>query len=262
MKGDVVDTSKTRRLEMTVAAIQQRWGTKALHRLENSPATEVPHIPTGFPTLDAILGIGGIPRGRITEILGAPTSGMSTLALKIAAGAQATGDTVVYVDLSCTFDPDYAARCSIDPSKLLLVRPLQSGESLDITCAIVAGGGAGVLVFDAAPHLLSEPHSPRAFSTALQRLAGALSGSACAPVFLTSLPFGNAAFQHNYPDEFNLPHYASLRISMEKESWIRKRQDIAGYRTRVSVLKSQFGSQGKSTRIDITFNGVVHGNGT
>ena len=116
---------------MTVAAIQQRWGTQALRRWGEAPAyrqgqaaraVEAPHIPTGFPALDQALGIGGIPRGRITEMMGAPTSGMATLALKVIASAQSRRDMAAYVDLGYTFDPDYAARCGVTPDKLLLVR--------------------------------------------------------------------------------------------------------------------------------------------
>lgn len=254
---------KTKLLDTTVAAIQRRWGPQALRRWGQAiPAAPIPHIPTGFPALDKILEIGGIPRGRITEILGAPTSGMATLALKAIANAQANGDTVAYVDLSYTFDPDYALRCGVSPDKLLLVRPHSGEEALEILYALIASRGTGVLVFDSASHLVTQSHGPQVLSTVLRRLAGVLTRSPCAAIFLTALHFGDAASMDNYPSGFALPHYATVRLLIEKEEWIRKRRDVRGYRARVTVLKNKLGSPGKSAPISITFNGVVDGDGT
>ena len=109
-----MSSGKKKRLEAMMAALQLRWGQKALQPGDQAfpPTAEVSPISTSFPSLDRALdGIGGIPRRRLTEILGAPTSGMATLALKIIATAQAEGNLAVYIDLGATFDPDYAARC-------------------------------------------------------------------------------------------------------------------------------------------------------
>jgi recombination protein RecA len=254
---------KTKLLDMTVAAIQRRWGPQALRRWEQAiPAAPIPHIPTGFPALDKILEIGGIPRGRITEILGAPTSGMATLALKVVANAQAHRDTVAYVDLSYTFDPYYALRCGVSPDRLLLVRPHSGEEALEILYTLIASRGTGVLVFDSVSQLVTQSHGPQVLSTVLRRLAGVLDRSPCAAIFLTALHFGDAASMDNYPSGFALPHYATVRLLIEKEEWIRKRRDVRGYRARVTVLKNKLGSPGKSAPISITFNGVVDGDGT
>lgn len=254
---------KTKLLDMTVAAIQRRWGPEALRRLgQSAPAAQIPHIPTGFPDLDKALGIGGIPRGRITEILGVPTSGMATLALKILASAQAEQDMAVYMDPGYTFDPDYAARCGVTPEKLLLVRPHTGSEALEILHTLIASRGTGVLVFDSISHLMAEVYGPQAISSTLRRLTDTLARSPCALVFLTPLYFGDATSSDNYPSGFALPHYAAVRLLIEKEQWIRKRRDVRGYRARVTVLKNKLGSPGKSVSIAITFNGVVDGNGT
>jgi len=254
---------KMKRLEMTVAAVQRRWGPKALRRLEASATTaEIPHIPTGFPDLDKALGIGGVPRGRVTEILGTPTSGMATLALRIIVSAQADGDTAAYLDLGCTFDPDYAARCGVNPARLLLVRPHTGGEALEIAHSLIASGAAGVLVFDSVSQLLAEPHGAQAMSAALRRLIGTLAGSPCALIFLTPLYFGDATSLHNYPSGFALPHYAAVRLLIEKERWIRKRRDVRGYQARVTVHKNRLAVVGQQVTIAITFNGVVNGNST
>src|SRR5512136_2494209 len=150
---------KRKLLDMTVAAIQQRWGPQALRRWGQAPTrVEIPHVPTGFLALDNALGIGGVPRSRITEFLGVPTSGMATLALKVVARAQAMGDMTAYLDLGYTFDPDYAARCEVNLKHLLLVRPHTGDEALEILHSLVAGRGIGILIFDSTSHLIAEAH--------------------------------------------------------------------------------------------------------
>ena len=248
---------------MTVQAIQKRWGPKAIRKLEASATKmEIPHIPTSFPALDKAMGIGGIPRSRITEMLGAPTSGMATLSLKLIAKAQEDKDTAAYLDLSYTFDPDYAARCDVSLDRLLLIRPHSGREALEITHSLIAGGGMGVLVFDSVSHLLGETHGPQLMSAALRQLVGVLAESPCALVFLTPLYFGDATSQANYPSGFALPHYATVRLLIEKERWLKRRRDVRGYRARVTVIKNKLAPSGKSAAIEITFNGVVNGNST
>jgi recombination protein RecA len=248
---------------MAVAAIQRRWGPKALRQWrEAAPADSISHIPTGFQSLDKAIGIGGLPRGRITELLGAPTSGMATLALKVLASAQSQHDMAAYVDLSYTFDPDYAARCGVQVDRLLLVRPHTGSEALEILYALIASRSVGVLVLDSVSYLIAEAHGPQVISAALRRLVSVLTESPCAAIFLTPLHFGDAASTDNYPSGFALPHYAAIRLLIEKEQWIRKRHDVRGYRARVTVLKNKLGASGKNVSISITFNGVVDGNGT
>lgn len=255
-------SGKRKRLEATVAAIQQRWGRKALRPGDEARrAAAAPRIPTGFKELDDALA-GGIPRGRLTELLGSPTSGMVTLALKIIAHAQTAGDTAAYVDLGATFDPDYAARCEINLARLLLVRPRSGREALEIVQTLIGGRGVGVLVFDAVPHLLAEPSAAPALAAALDGLPALLASSPCAPLFLTPLRFGGAMSATNYPAGFGLPHYASLRLLLEKESWLEKGPDIRGYQARVVVLKNKLGRAGGRAKIAITFNGTVRGDGT
>ena len=254
-----VVSAKELRLESTVAALQVRFGTDALRRLKKT--ADVPAIPTGFAGLDAILECGGIPRGRITELLGAPTSGMSTLALKTMAMAQNQQDSVVYVDLARTFDPDYAARCGVRVEKLYLARPAGGRQALEITLSLIAGG-AGMLVFDSVAHLLHEPLGSEEGSSILRRLNRALSDSPCALVFLTALRLGDGPAQAVYPSGFALAHYAAVRLALEKERWITKQRDIDGYRARATVLKNKLGAAGKNTSLDILFDGIVQGDGT
>jgi len=261
--GSKRDKAKWRELEMTVLQIQRRWGPKALRRLGASRASaEIPHIPTGFRRLDKALGIGGIPRGRITEILGPLTSGKTTMALKIIAHAQSRRYMAAYIDLSRTFDPDYAFRCGVDLKGLLLVRPNSGREALEIANSLALSGGLGVMVFDSVSGLLGETPSPQLMSGALRRITASLADSTCALVFLTSLCFGGPSSKGNYPGGFALSHYASVRLLVGKERWIKRYGDIRGYRAEVTVIKNKLAPAGKRVSISITFNGTIKGNGT
>lgn len=258
-------SKKRKRLQATVTAIQRRWGWQALQRGQQAfdPKADVPHFSTTFPALDeALAGIGGIPRGRITEILGEPTSGMVTLALKIVTQAQAQGDTAIYIDLGATFDPDYAARYGVKPSQLLLVRLASGREALDITRDLVTGRGTGVVIFDSVADLLAAAPQTPALTPSLRALPQALAHAHCALIFLTPLQFGHAHSPDNYPSGLALPHWATVRLLLRKERWLQKQGDIRGYQARVLVLKNKFGPAGRSAQIAITFNGVVHGDGT
>lgn len=121
-------TEPTAMLHEVIAAIQRRWGARALRFLGNAQNTLPSVITTSFAELDAALHIGGLPRGRISEFLGTPTSGMTTIALTMIAVAQARGDLVGYIDLSRTFDAEYAAALDVDLPSLLLVRPSSAAD--------------------------------------------------------------------------------------------------------------------------------------
>jgi len=114
---------KKRRAEKTISALQARLGKRTIQRGVEQVEQTISFIPTGFVELDQALEIGGIPHGRISEIIGIPTSGMATIALKIIANAQENGKTAVYLDLSQSFDPDYAARCGFGVEQLIVTRP-------------------------------------------------------------------------------------------------------------------------------------------
>jgi len=178
------------------------------------------------------------------------------------ANAQVRGNMAAYIDLSYTFDPDYAARCGVHPANLLLVRPHHGQEALEILYRLIASRGIGVLVFNSVSQLMAESQGAQVLSAALRQLVSVLSQSPCAVIFLTPLHFGDLTSMDNYPSGFALPQYAAVRLLIEKEGWISKRRDIGGYRARVTVLKNKLGTSGKTVSIAITFNGVVDGNGT
>lgn len=273
-------SEKKRKLEKTVAALQNRWGTQAVRRLRRDQKSSVEHIPTGFPPLDEALIIGGLPRGRISEFIGIPTSGMATMALKIAANAQERTSSgsgqaagAIYIDPGQTFDPDYAARCGLKLDQLVLVRPYDTRQALDILQDFIMGGGIDVLIFDIPFTLLTESESSQALYTTLGRLIAPLSRSYCVLLFLTSLPAQKhvrnqlvntetllAAYPPVIGSSNPISHYAAVRLVIQRERWLYKERDIRGYQAQVTVIKNKLGPAGKRVSIAITFNGTVKDN--
>ncbi len=250
---------KKEKLELAISAIQKRWGTGIIGRSSKQPAGDFPSISTSFPQLDGALGIGGIPRGRISELVGIPTSGMATLALKIIAQAQTKGGTAVFLDMARTFDPDYARRCGVRLSQLTLVHPNSAQQSLAILSDFVINGGIDLLIFDMPLGLQNEPRTALKLSSTLGRLLAPLSRNDSTLLFLTSLPVQDNSSGSAYPEQATLPHFATIRLLLQKEGWLYKQRDVRGYEAQVLVVKNKLHTPGKNVHIDITFNGTVEG---
>jgi recombination protein RecA len=266
---------RQRQLDMAVAAIRLRYGPQALVKGKPPAATggvvAVPHIPTGFPPLDQALGIGGLPKGKISELVGPATSGKTTLALKFLAQAQAGGGQVGYIDQARYFDPDYAHRCDLDLSRLLVGRPYDLREALAMTESLVRSGSLSALVFDAPDFLGADSEAASHLTAFLDRLPGPLARSGMAFLFLHESPTGRSAAlrqalrraQDKAQDMAlsALAHYATVRLQVVRERWLRRHGDIRGYKARVEVLKNRMGPAGRAVTIAIEFNGTVRGNG-
>lgn len=254
---------KKRKLDALAASLRQRYGPRALRRAE-TPARkkpEVPHVATGFPPLDAALGIGGLPRGRITECLGPYTSGKTTVVLKALAEATAAGDLVAVVDLERTFNPDYARRAGVDLSRVLLPPAEDPLQALEVVRYLVAEEGVGMLVFNDVANLIGQDHAAAWLSATLRRITGALHRSRCALVFLTTT-LGTQDLAEGYPSGFALPHYAAVRLGFEKTDTLRKRDGTRGFRVQVRVLKNKLAAPAKRpVTLDIYFNGTIESNG-
>jgi recombination protein RecA len=242
-------------LDAAVSAIQQRWGAKALRRGQAATTSEVPHIPTGFPALDRALGIGGLPKGKVSELLGLATSGKTTLALKFLAQAQANGGQVAYIDQARSFDPDYAHRCGLDLSRLLVGSPLDLQEALAMAESLARNSGLSALVFDAMDVFWADPAAPRYLTAVLNRLAVPLARSNTVFLFL------HTSSRSESPALIVMAHYAAVRLGVTRESWLRRHGDIQGYKARVEVLKNRLGPAGRTVSVAIEFNGIVRGNG-
>ena len=221
--------------QAALAAIQQHWGADALHlaRPSDSPGC----LSTGFAVLDQLLN-GGWPRGRLTELWGQPTSGMTTLALRALAAAQAQPGIAVYLDLPAAFDPEYAAGCGVQLSRLLLVRPVQHPiDAAGILTDVVAGGLAGIVVVNASMPLPLAERKP--LLAALERTPPALARSGGVLLLLSS---------HQTP--LTSPA-AALRLRVEREAWL---EAGGGYQTRVAVLKHKAAADGGQVCLPIRLN--------
>jgi len=250
-----VDSDKKHKLETTINALQDRWGSKAIGRWKENQAGAFAHVSTGFPALDEALAIGGLPRGRISEINGIPSSGMATIALKIMAEAQ--GNMTVYIDLEQSFDPAYAARCGLALEKLVLVRPHTMAQGLAILQDFIAGAEVDILVFDAPLGRLVESRAAQTLATTLGRLIASLGKTQSVLLFLISLPAERPAVQAGQPVSSALAHFATVRLFIQREGWIYRQGDIGGYQAQVLVLKNKLGPAGKQVSINVMFNDGV-----
>ncbi len=251
--------AKKRKLEMAVTHIHRRFGPRSLvkGRLPTAPSAvfPVPHISSGFPQLDRALGIGGLPKGRVSELVGLSTSGKTTLALNFLVQAQVNGGQVGYIDQARYFDPDYAYRFGLDLSRLLVGTPYDLWEALAMTEALARSGGLTALIFDTLDIFWTDSEAVRRLTPLLNRLAVPLARSGTALLFLhASSVDGSEALSA-------LAHYASVRLRILHERWLHHHGDIRGYEARVEVLKNRLGPTGRLVTLAIQFNGILNGNG-
>jgi recombination protein RecA len=249
---------------MAVAAIHRRFGPRVLlkgkrQRIANGIAA-IPHIPTGFLALDRTLGIGGLPKGRVCELVGPATSGKTTLALKFLAQAQVGGRQVAYIDQALYFDPDYAHRCNLDLSRLLVGTSHDLREALAMTEALAHSGGLAALVFDTLDFLWTDPVATSLLAATLNRLPTPLARSGITLLVLHESPTGSP-LSGGSPALSALAHCAAVRLQVVREQWLCQGDDIRGYKARVEVLKNRAGPAGRQVTIAIEFDGTVRGNG-
>ena len=249
-----MDHDRTAALQQIITAIQRRWGVRALRRFGQPVDQAIAVIPTGVADLDIALGIGGIPRGRITEFLGMPTSGMSTLVLSLLARAQAHGDVAAYMDLSRTFDPEYAVSVGINLAELLLVRPPNAADALELIHALVASSGVGVLIVDSLALLQSEPHDASLLAQALRVLPGPLAASPCALIALTVLPYSAEMTRSFAFGGSLLGHAAAIRLHVAREDWQPIGHGLPGAAACLTVLKHRLAPPDGQARVLIHFD--------
>jgi recombination protein RecA len=243
---------RQRKLDLVVAGLQLQYGPRAIWRAAGRSVESVPCLATTFPELDAALvpsgAGGGLPRGRISEIIGPATSGKVTLAAKVLAFAQRERDALVaWLDLGRTCDPDYLNRCGLDLDRLLIVHPQDDADALAVALHLVESYTLAALVFDGLAGFL--PGAGLATGM-LERLAAVVTQTQTAVLFLTE----------PYAQSRTLAHVATVRLSIRRERWITHDGDVRGYEGRVEILKNRMGRAGALAWIRITFNGTVRGN--
>jgi recombination protein RecA len=262
----VCSASRDAVLDQLVLSAEQRWGYKALVRLSASPtASDIPVISTGFPDFDSSLGIGGIPRGRITQLFGSPSSGKATLAVKLLAMSQVNNGLAVYIDLGRSFDPVYAAGLGVDLDRLLVVRPDNMAAALKITVSLVCSKEPDLIVFDSANFAVERPKNvpenvirSRSWlmSKALRSLAGLVDKSNMALIFVDEIPAGNVSKEDQ--SDLAMRFYSSIRVSVSRGNWLFTGADVVGWTAKTLVVKNKLAAPLGTANLRIVYENRLY----